>query len=88
MRSDQPPRPSPSIVPSPERVAAFMAEQRARADQEVAAAFGLTKSAAVPQLIWARPTPSACPNGSGRTALPAASSRFSAVHRAAASLLS
>jgi putative DNA primase/helicase len=51
MRFDQPPRPSPSIVPSPERVAAFMAEQRARADQEVAAAFGLTKSAAVPQLI-------------------------------------
>jgi hypothetical protein len=51
MRFDQPPRPSPAIVPSPERVAAFMAEQRARADQEVAAAFGLTKSAAVPQLI-------------------------------------
>ncbi len=52
MRFDQPPRPSPSIVPSPERVAAFMAEQRARAEQEVAAAFGLTKKpAAVPQLI-------------------------------------
>jgi putative DNA primase/helicase len=52
MRFDQPPRPSPSIVPSPERVAAFMAEQRARAEQEVAAAFGLTtKPAGVPQLI-------------------------------------
>ncbi len=52
MRVDQPPRPSPSIVPSPERVAAFRAELRARAEEEVAAAFGLTKkSAAVPQLI-------------------------------------
>ena len=51
MRFDQPPRPSPSIVPSPERVAAFTAELTARAEKEVAAAFGLTKSAAVPQLI-------------------------------------
>jgi putative DNA primase/helicase len=52
MRFDQPPRPSPSLVPSPERVAAFMAEQRARAEKEVAAAFGrTTKPAAVPQLI-------------------------------------
>ncbi len=51
MRFDQPPRPSPSIVPSPEKVAAFTAELRARAEKEVAAAFGLTKSAAVPQLI-------------------------------------
>jgi hypothetical protein len=52
MRFDQPPRPSPSLVPSPERVAAFMAEQRARAEKEVATAFGrTTKPAAVPQLI-------------------------------------
>jgi predicted ATP-dependent serine protease len=51
MRFDQPPRPSPSIVPSPEKVAAFTAELRARADKEVRAALGLTKSAAVPQLI-------------------------------------
>jgi putative DNA primase/helicase len=52
MRFDQPPRPSPSIVPSPERVAAFMAEQRARAEKEVAAAFGrTTKPDPVPQLV-------------------------------------
>src|SRR5271166_1751193 len=52
MRFDQPPRPSPSLVPSPEKVAAFTAELRARAEKEVAAAFGLTaKPPAVPQLI-------------------------------------
>jgi hypothetical protein len=52
MRFDQPPRPSPSIVPSPERVAAFVAEQRARAKEEVAAIFGRTqKPVPVPQLI-------------------------------------
>jgi putative DNA primase/helicase len=39
-------------VPSPERVAAFMAEQRARVEEEVAAAFGRpTKPGPVPQLI-------------------------------------
>ena len=55
MRFDQPPRPSPSLVPSPERVAAFTAELRARAEKEMAAAFGrTTKPAAVPQLL-ARP---------------------------------
>jgi AAA domain len=52
MRFDQPPRPSPSLVPSPEKVAAFTAELRARAEKEVAAAFGLSnKPATVPQLI-------------------------------------
>ena len=52
MSFDQPPRPSPSIVPSPEQVAAFMAKQRARVEEEVAAAFGrTTKPGAVPQLI-------------------------------------
>ena len=52
MRFDQPPRPSPSLVPSPERVAAGMAEIRARAEKEVAAAFGRTaKPAAIPQLV-------------------------------------
>jgi hypothetical protein len=52
MRFDQPPRPSPSIVPSPERVAAFMAELRARAEEEVAAAFGrTTKPDPVPRLV-------------------------------------
>jgi putative DNA primase/helicase len=52
MRFDQPPRPSPSLVPSPERVAAFMAEQRARAEKEVAAVFGRSaKPDPVPQLI-------------------------------------
>lgn len=35
MRFDQPPRPSPSIVPSPERVAAFTAELTARAEKEL-----------------------------------------------------
>jgi predicted ATP-dependent serine protease len=55
MRFDQPPRPSPSLVPSPERVAAFTAELRARAEKEMAAALGrTTKPAAVPQLL-ARP---------------------------------
>src|SRR6478672_1424386 len=49
---DQPRRPSPSIVPSPEQVAAFMAKQRARVEEEVAAAFGrTTKPGPVPQLI-------------------------------------
>jgi hypothetical protein len=52
MRFDQPSRPSPSIVPSPERVAAFRAELHARAEKEVAAAFGRSaKPDPVPQLI-------------------------------------
>jgi hypothetical protein len=52
MPFDQPRRPSPSIVPSPERVAAFMAEQRARVEEEVAAAYGrTTRPGPVPQLI-------------------------------------
>ena len=46
MSFDQPPRPSPSIVPSPEQVAAFMAKQRARVEEEVAAAFGRTTNLA------------------------------------------
>ena len=52
MRFDQPRRPSPSIVPSPEQVAAYLAKQRARVEEEVAAAYGrTTKSGAIPQLI-------------------------------------
>src|SRR5262245_15636367 len=52
MRFDQPQRPSPSIVPTPAQVAAYMAKQRARAEAEVAAVFGRSaKPGPVPQLI-------------------------------------
>ena len=55
MRFDQPPRPSPSLVPSPERVAAFTAELRERAEKEMAAALGVGLTTTISQRAGARP---------------------------------
>jgi hypothetical protein len=53
MSSDQPRRPSPSIVPTPEQVKAYLAKQRTRVGEELAAArpAQATKPDPVPQLI-------------------------------------